>query len=422
MDIKSVPLRHLLTKEFSKVNITLFGNETVELFALEYYDKLNTFLQNVNCTTLYNYAGLREALNWAELASEEFRNASFELKKVTSGVAAEKPRWEECVKTVNTLMTEVVSYLYVQRNFSEEAKEEESQWMDNDTKITAVGKLAKMGAKIGYPDWLLNVTYLEKLYVYVPRLQLNTSFLEIYYALYRNHWMRTLMKLGQPYNRNSEWSRGAAVVAAYYTPSSNEMVFPAGILQAPFYQRGLPRSLNFGAIGFVIGHEMTHGFDDRGGQFDADGALREWWTNKTRTEFNKRAECFISQYGNITDEKANMTLNGNNTVGENIADNGGLRIVFKAYDTFLQDECQGVDTRLPGLTNLSGKQLFFIADAMMWCSSSTVQRLKLQIQYDVHSPAQYRVNMPMKNFAEFSEVFKCSANSTMNPAQRCTLW
>ncbi|XP_037527376.1 membrane metallo-endopeptidase-like 1 [Rhipicephalus sanguineus] len=234
--------------------------------------------------------------------------------------------------------------------------------------------------------------------------------------------MRTLMNLGQPYDKDSVWSRGAAVVAAYYTPTNNEMVFPAGILQAPFYQRGLPRSLNFGAMGFVIGHEMTHGFDDRGGQFDADGALRQWWTNDTRTKFKEKAQCFIYQYGNITDEKANMTLNGRHTVGENIADNGGLRLVFKAYEKVLEDECRGEDTRLPGLTNLTGKQLFFIADAMMWCSLSTVQRLKQQIQYDVHSPAPYRVNMPMKNFDEFAKAFKCNANSTMNPTERCTLW
>ncbi|XP_054931289.1 neprilysin-2-like [Dermacentor andersoni] len=200
------------------------------------------------------------------------------------------------------------------------------------------------------------------------------------------------------------------------------MVFPSGILQGVFYQFGLPRSLSFGAIGTVVGHEMTHGFDDTGSQFDADGRLKQWWTDQTRTQFDQKAKCFIEQYGNITDEEANMTLNGINTVGENIADNGGIRMAYQAYERLLKEEYKGVDTRLPGLTHLSGNQLFFIAEAMVWCSRYRKKMRQLQIQYDPHSPAEYRVNIPMQNMEEFATVFKCANDSKMNPEKRCRLW
>ncbi|XP_070381359.1 neprilysin-1-like isoform X2 [Dermacentor albipictus] len=377
-----IPLLNMLNKQFSKVNITLTENETVELFAKEYYSKLDQFLQCVDCNTLFNFAGLREILGWAASASGSFRNASFELDQASSGVQVEKARWKTCVDTMNDKMPEIVGYLYVLQNFREEAKKEvedlvrrlmttfnetiqnNATWMDNDTKSAAEEKLAKMGSKIGYPNWQLNVTYLEQLYKEVPNLNLSSSFLDMSYYIEENNYMRTLLKLGQPYDKENVWFTGAAVVNAFYSPDNNEMVYPSGILQGVFYQFGLPRSLNFGAIGAVVGHEMTHGFDDTGSQFDAEGRLQQWWTNETRTKFNAKAKCFIDQYGNITDEEANMTLNGINTVGENIADNGGIRMAYQAYERLLEEECNGVDTRLPGLTHLSGKQLFFIAEAM----------------------------------------------------------
>ncbi|KAL1429264.1 hypothetical protein MTO96_016478 [Rhipicephalus appendiculatus] len=250
-----------------------------------------------------------------------------------------------------------------------------------------------MGARIGYPSWLLNMTYLEELYKYIPQLYLNTSFLEMYHVILRNNWMRTLMKLRRPFDKDYNLALGPAVVNAFYRPTTNEMVYPSGILQGAFYQHGLPSSLNFGAVGGIVGHEMTHGFDDKGSQFNADGALQRWWTNKTRNKFNEKAKCFIHQYGNITDKETNMTLNGNNTVGENIADNGGLRMAFKAYEARLEKE--GGDIRLPGLTHLSGRELFFIANAMVWCGLSRVERLRQLIQYDVHSPGSIQVSPVM---------------------------
>ncbi|XP_049514805.1 neprilysin-4-like [Dermacentor silvarum] len=434
-----IPIHCLLQKEFSRVNITLARNETVELFALEYYKKLNEFLRCADPDTLFNYVGLRRILRWAATGSQEFRNASFELRKVKAGVREQRPRWQHCVDVVNDAMPASVGYLYVQRKFSQEAKKEvedlakrimaafnESlqtlQWVDEMTKAAAEMKLKKMGTKIGYPDWLLNTTYIEGLYKFVPNFCLNAPYGEMMYAISLNSWKQQMLKLRRPYDKDAEWLDGAAVVNAFYNPSANEMVFPSGILQGVFYEYGLPRSMNFGGIGMVIGHEMTHGFDDTGSQFDAEGALKQWWTKGTRTEFNNRAKCFEFQYGNITDKQANMTLNAKSTLGENIADNGGLRLAFEAYKKLLELEYGNVDTRLKGLENITGKQLFFIATGMMWCSLSRPEYLKQQIQYDPHSPSQYRVNVPMSNMAAFSDTFKCPVNSSMNRKDRCKLW
>ncbi|XP_075528262.1 neprilysin-1-like [Dermacentor variabilis] len=434
-----IPLLHMLNKQFSLVNITLTENETVELYAKEYYSKLDAFLQCVDCNSLFNFAGLREILRWAARASDNFRNASFELDKASSGIKVEKARWKKCVDAINRMMPEIVGYLYVRQNFREEAKKEvedlvrrlmttfnetiqNNDWMDNQTRSAAQDKLTKMVSKIGYPNWQFNVTYLEQLYKQVPNLNLSSSFLDMSYYIGENNDMRKLLMLRKPYEKENVWFTGAAVVNAFYSPDSNEMMYPSGILQGVFYQYGLPRSLSFGAIGMVVGHEMTHGFDDQGSQFDAEGKLKQWWTNGTRAEFKKKAQCFIDQYGNITDEEANMTLNGKNTVGENIADNGGMRMAYKAYERLLQEECRGEDTRLPGLTHLSGKQLFFIAEAMVWCGRYRKEKRQVQIQYDTHSPEKYRVNIPMQNTEEFSTVFQCGNSSTMNPEKRCRLW
>ncbi|XP_049514339.1 neprilysin-1-like [Dermacentor silvarum] len=434
-----VPIRTLLQKQFCQVNITLAPNETIELFALEYYKKLNEFLRCADADTLFNYAGLRHMLEWAATGSQDFRNASFELRKVKEGVRVQKPRWKLCVTEVKDVMVESVDYLYVQKKFNQQAKKEvedlarritvafnESlqslRWMDDKTRAAAETKLMKIGSKIGYPDWLFNKTYIEGLYKFVPHLLLNASYGEMLYAISENNRKREMAKLRQPYDSDTNWIVGAAVVNAFNYPNGNEMVFPAGILQGVFYEYGIPRSFNFGAIGTVVGHEMTHGFDDTGSQFDAEGALKQWWTNKTRTEFMKRAECFQYEYGNITDEEANMTLNAKSTVGEDIADNGGLRLAFEAYQRLLTQEYKNIDTRLKGLEHISGNQLFFIANGMISCSASRPEHLKLLIQYDQHNPDPYRVNVPMSNMEAFSDTFNCSATSKMNPKDRCTLW
>ncbi|CAN7987476.1 unnamed protein product [Ixodes pacificus] len=257
-------------------------------------------------------------------------------------------------------------------------------WMDEPTRNEALKKLQKMVAKIGYPFWILNDTYLNGLYEYAPAAFLNYSFLNVLLGLQLNRKIQGLLKLRQPYKKEDQWYTGAAVVNAFYNPSTNDITFPAGILQPPFFQHGVPSSLNMGAIGMVIGHEITHGFDDGGNQFDADGQLRNWWTESSQKMFLESAQCFIEQYGNVTAKEVNLTLNGINTQGENIADNSGLKAAYLAFKKF-----NDTDQVLPGL-NLTGDQLFFVSNAMGWCQNIRKERLRRDVQYDPHSPTKYR--------------------------------
>jgi predicted metalloendopeptidase len=213
---------------------------------------------------------------------------------------------------------------------------------------------------------------------------------------------------------------GPAVVNAAYQPDQNSITIPAGILQLVFFNESRPDYLNYGSIGSVIGHEITHGFDDQGAQYDQNGNLNNWWSQKTQIEFNKRAQCFVEQYGSIKDARINMSLNGLNTLGENIADNGGLRGAYDAYQTKVAKK---VDAGLlPGFEDFTLDQLFFISYANNWCSLIRNEKLRQQVLYDPHSPSKYRVNVPLSNFDKFSGAFQCKANSNMLPTTRCLLW
>ncbi|XP_077563112.1 neprilysin-1-like [Haemaphysalis longicornis] len=435
------PLLGLLNKEFKKVNLTLTETEPLEIHALDYYKRMTSYLSEAEPVAVFNYLGLRTILRWAAHASKDFRKALFELDEVVSGVKKDSPRWKKCVRLVNDEMKEVTGYLYVTKYFREEAKMEvegiidalknafndtlqKSTWMDADTRYEANLKLQEMHTKIGYPECILNSTCLDEFVKYIPRLNSSTPFLSIWRSIKDNNRKTKLGKLRETFDAEKIWMLGPAVVNAFYNPSGNEMEFPAGILQGVFYQYGLPRSINMGAIGTVAGHELTHGFDDEGSQYDAKGRLREWWSNDSRQKYREKSQCFVEQYGSIYDKEAGMKLNGNNTLGENIADNGGLRAAFKAYKNIIKEECDGEDTRLKGLEELSGEQLFFISNAMVWCNVLRPEEKKYAIQYDAHSPNEYRVNIPMQNMAEFSKQFNCPTHSRMNleRSKTCALW
>lgn len=440
-NVSGFPLLTLLNKEFSKVNIRLNEDEPIGMKSLDYYTRLPLFLMEAKPATFFNYLGIKIMLILAKDASEAIRNASFELMKAKIGVEKDAPRWEKCVNLLNDEMETVVSYLYVRKKFSKDAKREVEEfvraikdsfneslrsitWMDDRTKHHAAYKLQKMGWKIAYPEWLLDPTSLDQFYKYIPKLDPSTPFVSIWKSLRDNKWKTALAELRIPYDPDKVWKPGAAVVDAFYHGSTNEMVFPAAILQGVFYQYGLPRSLGMGSLGFVAGHELTHGFDDTGSQYDADGRLRQWWSNDSRSNFEKKSECFKQQYGSIYVKEAGLKLNGKNTVSEDIADNGGIRAAFRAYKKMFKEKGKGKDTRLRGLEELSGDKLFFIAEAMLWCSLYRPEGLRSVVQYDSHSPPKYRVNVPMANMDEFSKVWNCPAHSGMNPdrSERCSLW
>jgi endothelin-converting enzyme/putative endopeptidase len=209
------------------------------------------------------------------------------------------------------------------------------------------------------------------------------------------------------------------MVNAYYSPSMNEMAFPAGILQPPFYSRGAPDAVNFGAIGMVVGHELTHGFDDEGRRYDASGNLTDWWTPAVSEEFDRRAECVVKQYSEYVADPAiaDVKLNGKLTLGENIADLGGLKLAFAAY----QASRAGKEPE-PIAGKFTPEQAFFVGYAQSWCTKIRPEFARVRAVIDPHSPPLWRVNGPLANLPEFSSAFQCKPGAKMVRADRCEVW
>merc|ERR1719341_1027082 len=336
---------------------------------------------------------------------------------------------------VSGSLSHAVGKLYAEKFFKKEAKVAADEmvsyiraefdkilrtvdWMDDETRVRAINKSLAITPHIAYPEELLNEAKLEELYAGLHitdgELLSNMRNLTIFGTNY------SFRRLREKVNKNDWKNHGAAaVVNAFYSPLENSIQFPAGILQGTFFNAERPKYLNYGAIGFVIGHEITHGFDDMGRQFDYRGDLKEWWEPETRSKFIEKSKCIIYQYGNYTAPEVNMTLNGLNTQGENIADNGGIKEAYYAYQQWSRDH--GEEKPLPGL-QLSPKQLFWVSAANVWCGKYRPETLKLRILTGHHSPARFRVNGPLSNLEEFSKDWKCPLGSKMNPVHKCTLW
>ncbi|XP_042146819.1 neprilysin-4-like [Ixodes scapularis] len=423
----------LLNHEFAVANMTLNESERVIVLEPDYVKDIQKILEEENISTLYNFVHWITIRTYGADGSKELDKLFLNFDKEATGVKKEKPLWMQCLSGISDLMTHAISRLYVDKMFDPKAKKtmdelvgvlnstygemiENNTWMDNSTRKEAREKLQKMVAKIGYPPWILNDTYLNGLYEYAPAIFLNYSYLIVRHGLNLNIYIQELLTLRKRYKKEDEWFTGATETNAFYGRLTNDILFPAAILQPPYFQDGVPSSINMGAIGMFIGHEITHGFDNGGSQFDGDGELRNWWTESSAEEFVKRAQCFIDQYSNVTVKEVNLTLNGINTQGENIADNSGLRAAYLAFRKF-----NDTDEVLPGL-NLTGDQLFFLSNAMVRCENISAERLRYDIQYDPHSPAKYRVNLPMGTSPDFLRVFSCSPNSSMTITNKCTMW
>ena len=213
----------------------------------------------------------------------------------------------------------------------------------------------------------------------------------------------------------------ASTVNAYYNPPSNEIVFPAAILQPTFFHKDYLQAVNYGGIGVVIGHELTHGFDDQGSQYDEVGNLHSWWAPEVRAKFEAKTRCLAEQYSGFTVNGEHE--NGDLTLGENMADNGGLHIAYRAYDEWLSSQNGGnEEPQLPGLPNLKARQLFFISFATVWCGSRRPAAAHQALLTDPHSPGRYRVIGSVQNSKDFAEAFQCDAGSPMNPTEKCSVW
>jgi predicted metalloendopeptidase len=274
-------------------------------------------------------------------------------------------------------------------------------WMDDQTRRASADKLHKVDNKVGYPDKWREYDSMK-----IDRTSLLANVKEA--ARYAAH--RDWNKIGKPVDRN-DWGMTPATVNAYYNAAKNEMVFPAGILQVPFFSPEAPVPSNLGGAGLVMGHELTHGFDDQGRQYDGDGNLREWWTPQVADQFKQRAECVAKQYDGYV-AAGDVHVNGHLTLGENIADIGGLKLTLMALNA---REGTGSGERLPD-------REMFLAFAQDWCTNSTDESLRLRARTDPHSPPQWRVNGPVSDNPDFAKVFACKAGAPMNPVARCQVW
>ncbi|XP_033763934.1 neprilysin-1-like isoform X2 [Pecten maximus] len=353
--------------------------------------------------------------------------------RVLRGSKTSEPRWHYCTGVANDRLGLAVGKLFVKEAFDPEAKRDalqmitnlrssmkgllsENDWMDDPTKAVAIDKLKAIVPRIGYPDNVMDDNYLNKRYgnytvsasAYFNNT-LNSRMNAAYYSL---------RKLRKNVDRET-WETDPATVNAFYNPPRNQITFPAGILQPPFYHKDYPQYLNYGGIGYVIGHEITHGFDDNGRRYDKTGQLNAWWTNSSINAFKTKAECMVNQYGGYTVEAAKTNLNGKLTLGENIADNGGLKESFRAYRKWVAEN--GEEPKLPGL-EYTPNQLFFLNSAHVWCGIMRPEEALRRIRVDVHSDGKSRVNGPTSNNNDFAEAFNCPRGSKQNPVNKCVIW
>ena len=350
-----------------------------------------------------------------------YDDEQFELTKLLTGQPSKAERSKRCVDATQDALGELLGQQYVAKYFPPAAKQTASllvdavfkvmgeqlgklDWMSESTRKTAQDKLAKVVRMIGYPDKPRTYDFDVKRGDFAGN--------ELRASAFETH--RVLAKAGKPVDRG-EWQMYAYTVNAYYEPTENNTALPAGILQPPYFgdQRGT--AANLGGIGMVIGHELTHGFDDQGAQFDADGNLANWWQPDDKTKFDAKAQCVADQYSTF-EAAPKAFVNGKLTLGEDIADLGGVKMAFRAYRALRAGQKPVV---ADGFTE---DQQFFISVAQAWCNKDRPAEIQRRLTVDPHAPPKFRVYGALRNLPEFAQAFSCAAGTPMNPAKRCSVW
>ncbi|CAF0827881.1 unnamed protein product [Adineta steineri] len=426
-----------LTSAYASANVTLMDNDLVIVGEIDYLYNVSSIIEQVSPRILQNYVIWRFMMHRIDNLPKRFRTIKDNFDHVFRGTTTERARTVICGNYVNTFMGFAVSKLYIKKYFDDNARNQsyemianirkafidmldDSTWMDSMSKTKAIEKAFAINAKIGYPDYLAsdNVTQLEIQYAdYV----FDSSFINNILKLLQIKAKKEFQVLRKHVDRKAWEYFPPTTVNAFYDPSKNQIIFPAGVLQMPFFDKDAPKYLNYGGIGVIIGHEITHGFDDTGRQFDKDGNLVLWWTHETIKKFIERKTCIVDQYSNFTVPNLNINANGDQTQGEDIADNGGLREAFYAYQKSTLAN-PNADKRLPGLSKYSPTQMFFINYAHTYCTKMTDSYARVLFESDTHSLGQFRVNGPTSNFAEFDRAFNCKPDQRNSRVKKCTVW
>ena len=389
----------------------------------EYVRTMNATVEKESLPDWKIYLRWHAAHSAATNLSSAFDKETFNFYgKTLRGQEQLPPRWKRCSNDVDSDLGEALGQAYVARYFSPEAKQaalkmvkeiegsmqseiQALPWMGAATKQQALAKLHSIGNKVGYPDQWRDYSALE---IVRGDEMGNTQ---------RAAWFefrRQLAKIGKPVDRG-EWGMTPPTVNAYYNPQINDINFPAGILQPPFFDPAADDATNYGDMGATIGHELTHGFDDEGRQFDAQGNLRDWWTPEDGKKFEQRASCISDQYSQYV-AVDDIKINGQLTMGENVADLGGLMLAYMAW----QNETHG--KKLDPIDGFTPEQRFFIGYGTGWCSQTRDETKRMYATIDPHSPDKYRANGVVANTPEFQQAFHCKAGSPMVRENRCRVW
>ena len=392
---------------------------------LDYFSGFADVFKNTDLATWKNYILWKYISGCASQLSSDFVNESFNFNgKILNGTQVMRPRWKRAVSACDGSIGEIVGQLYIQKYFSPDLKTKVSamvknilatykiritklDWMSEETKVKALEKLSKFNTKLGYPDKWKDYSKLEiKDDAYVLNVQRSEAF----------SYKENIAKLGKPVDK-SEWQMLPHQVNAYYDPTLNEIVFPAAIMQPPFYYPGADDATNYGALGAVIGHEITHGFDDQGSKYDGNGNMLDWWGEKDKIQFEDRAKALIDCF-NKYEALPGAFVNGELTIGENIADLGGLSTAYYA----LQMANEGIAS--PVVQGFTSDQRFFLAFAQVWKQNIKDEMLRKRLLTDVHSPANFRVLGTLSNMTEFYKVFGVKEGDMMyrNNNDRAKIW
>jgi putative endopeptidase len=399
----------------------------VNIAAPDFFKTLSKVVETYKLGPIKDYLTWRYISSSARALPKAFVDESFDFYgRTLTGTQELRPRWKRCVQMTDAELGEAIGKRYVEETFGKEGKArtlemvneieremgkdiESLTWMTPETKKQALVKLHAVTNKIGYPDKWRDYSTLDIV---------KGDYLGNMYRTNQFDTKRDRNKIGKPVDR-AEWEMTPPTVNAYYDPTQNNINFPAGILQPPFYSNKADDAVNYGAIGAVIGHELTHGFDDEGRQFDADGNLRDWWQKKDEEAFTKLASCIDEEYSSFQ-PLSGVHIRGKLTLGENTADNGGLRLAYMALMDSLAKRTEDQQQK----DGYSTAQRFFIGWGQIWCENERPESERLLIQTDPHSPAKYRVNGVVKNMQSFTEAWGCKPDQSMfaAPGKSCRVW
>ena len=363
--------------------------------------------------------------------SDAFTNANFDYSKVVSGVQQQRPRWKRALAATEGALGEAIGQLYVEKYFPESSKQYmiglvenlrtalgkhiiNLDWMSDDTKLNAIKKLNAFTVKIGYPDQWKDYSTME--------IDPDLSYYENMHNVSKWHNNEQLKKWGKPVDK-TEWGMTPQTINAYYNPLANEIVFPAGILQAPFFDPNASDAENYGGIGVVIGHEMTHGFDDQGCNFDADGNMANWWTAEDAAAFAEKTQGLVEQF-NAVEILPGLMANGQYTLGENIADQGGLRVAMTAFLDSQKKKGVDITSEEAKIDGFDPLQVFYMNYANLWASNIRPEEMRSLTTGDVHSLGINRVNVTLRNIAPFFKAFNINEGDEMfrPEAERIIIW